>query len=67
MVSAAGEVKKLIPQERMPTGFLSKNGPFLPVSNCEISFHLMIWNRWGQMVYAGFETGMEKLPVKNPF
>ncbi|UZD23507.1 M43 family zinc metalloprotease [Algoriphagus halophytocola] len=55
VISAMGELAKVAPQVRMPTGFLPQDGLYLPVFNCGISFQLMIWNRWGQLVFSGSE------------
>lgn len=52
---AIGEVESTAPKVRMPTGFVPKDGPYLPISDCEITFQLIIWNRWGQMVHSGSE------------
>lgn len=52
-----GEVTEKAPEVRMPTGFspLKDGGVFQGVSNCEINFNLWIYNRWGQLIYAGSE------------
>lgn len=55
VVSGVGEVDSAVPQVRMPTGFNPEDGPYGPVFNCEISFDLMIWDRWGQLVHSGTE------------
>jgi hypothetical protein len=49
-------VKQAQPQLRMPTGFLPRDGGFGPVVNCPISFEILIWDRWGDLVYLGKET-----------
>ena len=48
-----GVVKEEAPEMRMPTGFDPNEGVFQGVSNCEINFELSIYNRWGQLIYAG--------------
>ncbi|MEB2774160.1 M43 family zinc metalloprotease [Algoriphagus sp. D3-2-R+10] len=66
-IAASGEVEQAVPQVRMPTGFNPQEGPYFPVFTCEITFKLMVWNRWGQLVYAGSEgwdgkiSGVESL------
>lgn len=43
------------PQVRMPTGFDPRQGIGLyqGVSNCESDFELLVYNRWGQLIYSG--------------
>ncbi|MCL6258767.1 PKD domain-containing protein [Aquiflexum sp. TKW24L] len=53
-----GEIKEEMPKLRMPTGFIPSDGPFGPVSNCEVPFMLKIFNRWGSLVYSG-DTGWD--------
>ena len=43
------------PQVRMPTGFMPKDGKFGPVSTCPVDFTLLIYNKWGNIVYSGNE------------
>ena len=52
-----GVVTEKAPDVRMPTGFNPQKdeGIFQGVSNCEINFNLWIYNRWGQLIYAGTE------------
>jgi hypothetical protein len=52
-LTAYGELKEGVPQLRMPTGFLPKEGPFQGVSNCDVEFKLVIYNKWGQMIFVG--------------
>ncbi|MDF2159307.1 PKD domain-containing protein [Algoriphagus sp. CAU 1675] len=52
-VSGAGKVSEAKPQVRMPSGFNPVEGPFVPVSNCSITFELFVFNRWGQLMYSG--------------
>ncbi|MDF2159309.1 PKD domain-containing protein [Algoriphagus sp. CAU 1675] len=55
-----GEMIEEAPKVRMPTGFKPEIDQelFSSVSNCEISFELWIYNRWGQLVYFG-DTGWD--------
>lgn len=53
-----GEMKEGAPQLRMPTGYDPRDGMFMGVSNCDVEFKLMIFNKWGQLLYVG-ETGWD--------
>jgi hypothetical protein len=53
-----GEIKEEMPKLRIPTGFIPQDGPFVPVSNCEIPFMLKIFNKWGSLIYSG-NTGWD--------
>lgn len=46
------------PQVRMPTGFRPDLELYQGVSNCEITFSISIYNRWGQLIYTG-ESGWD--------
>jgi hypothetical protein len=48
-----GEMREGIPQLRMPTGYDPRDGLFMGVSNCDIDFKLMVYNKWGQLLHAG--------------
>ncbi|ERM84255.1 hypothetical protein P872_15850 [Rhodonellum psychrophilum GCM71 = DSM 17998] len=48
-----GEMRETAPQVRMPTGFNPLDGLFQGVSNCDISFQLMVFNKWGELIYVG--------------
>lgn len=49
------------PIVRMPTGFNTQEELlFQGVSNCELTFEIWIYNRWGQLVYNG-TTGWDGL------
>lgn len=48
-----GEIFEELPVTRMPTGFIPSDGLFGPVANCEVPYHLKVFNRWGSMVYFG--------------
>jgi hypothetical protein len=52
-VSASGQLKEGVPQLRMPTGFMPAEGLYQGVSNCDVDFKMVIYNKWGQMVYMG--------------
>jgi gliding motility-associated-like protein len=45
------------PKIRMPNAFNPKEAPgkFTGVSNCVVNFSMVIYNRWGQLVYSGNE------------
>mgnify|MGYP001942596436 CR=1 FL=1 len=53
IVEGIGTVSRGTPQVRMPTGFNPEDGPYGPVILCGADYSLMIWNRWGQLVYSG--------------
>ncbi|MBW3466754.1 gliding motility-associated C-terminal domain-containing protein [Arthrospiribacter ruber] len=54
--SFTGSVTEDAPQLRMPTGFdTQKESIFEGVSNCEVAFTLMIYSKWGELVYVGNE------------
>lgn len=48
------QLQEVAPQFRLPTGFDPDEGAFGPISNCgEVNFIISIFNRWGQLIYAG--------------
>jgi gliding motility-associated-like protein len=49
----------------MPTGFNPREGVFQPVSNCSVSYELMIWDRWGDLVFVGSEGWDGKIKGQN--
>lgn len=53
-----GEMVEEAPQVRMPTGFNPLDGPYGPVSNCNVNFTLKVLNRWGNLIYSG-ESGWD--------
>jgi hypothetical protein len=53
--SFMGEMHESEPQLRMPTGFNPSDGLFEGVSNCDINFKLIIFNKWGQLLFVGSE------------
>ncbi|MDN3204624.1 PKD domain-containing protein [Algoriphagus sediminis] len=55
IIEGIGEVSRGTPQVRMPTGFIPKDGLYAPIILCGADYSLMIWNRWGQLVYTGNE------------
>ncbi len=54
----AGEVIEEQPKVRMPTGFRPEEGPFEAVSNCGLTFQLLVYSRWGELLYNG-EVGWD--------
>ncbi len=52
-----GIVVEEAPKIRMPNAFNPKEAPgkFTGVSNCVVNFTMIIYNRWGQLVYTGTE------------
>ncbi|WP_296700025.1 PKD domain-containing protein [Algoriphagus sp.] len=64
-VNGTGKVQESKPQVRMPTGFNPKDGPYEPIFNCTITYELLIWDRWGQLVYSGNE-GWDGNQLGNP-
>lgn len=52
-VNGSTVVNQARPEVRMPTGFDPSQGAFGPVSNCTISYELLIWDRWGGLIYSG--------------
>jgi len=54
-VLGKGTVSEAVPQVRMPTGFLPNQGPYGPISSCPITYKLIIYDRWGQLVHSGTE------------
>jgi len=49
-----GTVVEEAPKIRMPNAYNPSTNPvFTGVSNCVINFTLIIYNRWGQLVYSG--------------
>ncbi len=41
------------PQVRVPTGFKPADGLFEAVRNCQIEYRMMIFNKWGELIYVG--------------
>ncbi|MCH7409857.1 PKD domain-containing protein [Belliella sp. DSM 111904] len=53
-----GEMIEADPIVRVPTGFDPRDGLLEGISNCELSFDLLIYSRWGELVYSG-STGWD--------
>ena len=53
----SGTVVEEAPKIRMPNAFnpIEAPGKFTGVSNCVVNFSMIIYNRWGQLVYSGNE------------
>ncbi len=53
----SGTVVEEAPKIRMPNAFNPTEAPgkFTGVSNCVVDFSMIIYNRWGQLVYSGNE------------
>ncbi len=53
----SGTVVEEAPKIRMPNAFNPTEAPgkFTGVSNCVVNFSMVIYNRWGQLVYTGNE------------
>ncbi|MFC0261984.1 PKD domain-containing protein [Fontibacter flavus] len=60
-----GKMEEGIPQLRMPTGFRPDEGIYQGVSNCPVSFRLFIYNKWGQLIYAGTQGWDGKIEGKD--
>ena len=52
-VTGTGTVSQAVPQVRMPSGFDPEKGALEPIANCTITYELMVWDRWGQLLYTG--------------
>lgn len=51
-----GTVPEEAPKIRMPNAYApGSEGTFQGVSNCATPFEMLIYNRWGQLIYAGSE------------
>ncbi|MFD2201412.1 PKD domain-containing protein [Shivajiella indica] len=51
--SFIGEMQEAEPQLRMPTGYNPSDGLYQGISNCEVNYKLMIYNKWGQLLFVG--------------
>lgn len=50
---AVGLMREGAPQLRMPTGYKPMDGLYMGVSNCEVTFKLFIYDKWGELIYQG--------------
>mgnify|MGYP003656215881 CR=1 FL=1 len=50
-VTFSGKVIAGIPEVRMPTGFDPSKGVYEPISSCPISYQLMIFTHWGELIF----------------
>jgi hypothetical protein len=55
VVLGKGTVSEAVPQVRMPTGYVPSQGPYAPISSCPITYKLIIYDRWGQLIHSGTE------------
>ncbi len=67
-VNGSGRVSEAKPKVRIPSGFNPAEGLLEPVSNCTISYTMMVFDRWGELIYSGSSgwDGMlkgESLPI----
>lgn len=60
VVTAYGRIEESKPQVRMPTGFDPEQGSFEPISNCSVSYKMIVFDKWGQVIYSG-STGWDGL------
>lgn len=61
----SGNMEEGVPQLRMPTGFRPDEGFYQGVSNCPIRFKLFIYNKWGQLIFAGTQGWDGKIEGKD--
>ncbi|SFT47111.1 SprB repeat-containing protein [Algoriphagus locisalis] len=59
-VTFSGNVIAGIPEVRMPTGFDPSQGVYQPISSCPISYQLMIFTHWGELIFND-STGWDGL------
>ncbi|MBN7815346.1 PKD domain-containing protein [Algoriphagus pacificus] len=59
-------LQEVAPRFRFPTGFNPEQGPFGPIADCgEVVYTLIIFNRWGQLIYSGNSPWDGNLNGKN--
>ncbi|MCH7396410.1 PKD domain-containing protein [Belliella sp. DSM 107340] len=49
----SGEMLEADPIARMPTGFNPKDGVLEAVANCDLDYELVVYTRWGELIYKG--------------
>jgi len=60
-VTSIAKVSAGKPGVRMPTGYNPLEGFYGPVTNCSITYELIIFDRWGELIYISTESWNGKL------
>ncbi|EOZ97717.1 TonB-dependent receptor [Indibacter alkaliphilus LW1] len=56
--SFIGQIEESSPLLRMPTGYDPQDGLYEGVSNCNVTFTLMVYSKWGELLFVG-NTGWD--------